>query len=124
MSSDTATQNEPVIACNLNVIAADQRDQHIQTVREVFAAFQEFKELPNGYAFRLPTESAVMVKAAEFIANERLCCPFIEFTLDIEPNAGPIWLRLTGSEGVKAFIPIEFAPALKLNIAPTANLQA
>lgn len=36
--------------------------------------------------------------------NERLCCPFFRFGLEIEPNSGPLWLRLTGSEGVKEIL--------------------
>jgi len=46
----------------------------------------------------------VLTKAAEFISLERLCCPFLRFSLEVEPEGGPIWLRLTGREGVKAFI--------------------
>ncbi|MBA2392489.1 MAG: hypothetical protein H0V70_07050 [Ktedonobacteraceae bacterium] len=39
-----------------------------------------------------------------YIANERLCCPFLHFTVEIEPHGGPFWLRLTGGEGVKEYI--------------------
>ncbi|HEY9710052.1 MAG TPA: hypothetical protein V6D48_17730, partial [Oculatellaceae cyanobacterium] len=41
---------------------------------------------------------------AKFIENERLCCPFFRFGLDVEPNSGPLWLRLTGGEGVKEIL--------------------
>ena len=41
---------------------------------------------------------------AKFIENERLCCPFFNFGLEVEPNSGPLWLRLTGGEGVKEIL--------------------
>ena len=38
---------------------------------------------------------------------ERLCCPFLTFTLEVSPERGPLLLRLTGAEGVKDFIRAE-----------------
>jgi glutamate/tyrosine decarboxylase-like PLP-dependent enzyme len=42
---------------------------------------------------------------------ERLCCPFVNYTLEIEPNRGPFWLRMTGGEGVKEFLKMAFEAA-------------
>ena len=88
----------------MSVIEPGRRDQHIATGREVFRAVTEILELPDGYSFRLPGEQDLLVKAAEFISLERLCCPFLGFVLEVEPEGGAVWLRLTGREGVKAFI--------------------
>jgi hypothetical protein len=44
-----------------------------------------------------------------------MCCPFIRFTLDIEPNEGPYWLRFTGAEGVKEFLRMSFESSNLLN---------
>ena len=41
---------------------------------------------------------------AKFIENERLCCPFVKCGLELGPENGHIWLRLTGSEGVKEIL--------------------
>lgn len=62
------------------------------------------RELPEGYAFELPNESDVLLTASEFIINERLCCPFFDFTLEVEREGGPMWLSLKGRDGVKPFI--------------------
>ncbi len=40
----------------------------------------------------------------EFITAERECCPFFRFELIVEPDDGPVWLRLRGSDEVKAFV--------------------
>jgi hypothetical protein len=94
-------------ACDMTAIEVSKRGQHIATIDALFRSTGEIREMPNGYAFRLPNESDVLVKAAEFIALERLCCPFFGFSLEIEPEGGALWLRLTGREGVKPFIQAE-----------------
>ena len=43
----------------------------------------------------------------EFVSLERLCCPFLTFTLDVAPDQGPLMLRLTRAAGVKDFIRAE-----------------
>ena len=93
-----------IIACNPNAIPIDQRDQWFENSKQVYAAVQEVQEMPNGYGFRFPTDSAMLLKVAEYVANERLCCAFLHFTLDLEPNDGAFWLRLTGGEGVKTYL--------------------
>ena len=56
-------------------------------------------------AFRFPAEEYEAV--AHFVARERLCCPFLRFVLEVAPERGPLWLRLTGAEGVTAFMRAE-----------------
>src|SRR5687767_2738657 len=94
-------------ACDMTAIEASKRGQHMATIDELFRGTVEIREQPDGYAFRLPNEPEVLLKAAEFVALERLCCPFFGFNLEIEPEGGPLWLRLTGREGVKPFIRAE-----------------
>ena len=53
-----------------------------------------------------------MVKAAEFIALEKLCCPFLSFSLEVEAENGPVSLKLTGRDGVKAFVREEISGLL------------
>ncbi len=88
----------------MGAIEPGRREQHIATGRELFRTVEEIMELPDGYAFRLSGGQNLLVKAAEFISLEKLCCPFAGFALEVEPEGGPVWLRLTGREGVKAFI--------------------
>ncbi|HTP08793.1 MAG TPA: hypothetical protein VMP08_11105 [Anaerolineae bacterium] len=96
--------NEVVIACDPNAVPADKREHWLETGKQVYAAVQEVRELPNGYQFRLPTDSTMLLKVADYITNERLCCAFLRFTLEVEPNIGPFWLQLTGREGVKEYL--------------------
>ena len=96
----------------MNVFSAEERHQHEKIVQQLFGSIQSIRELSNGYAFQLPNSSAVLSLATRFIDSERLCCPFFGFALELEPHHGNLWLQLTGSAGVKAFIFAEFGQAL------------
>jgi hypothetical protein len=107
MTFDSRLEQVSPFACKMDAIETDKRPQHIATARHLFSAVSEIKELTDGYAFRLPNEADVLVKVAEFISLERLCCPFFDFTLEVEREGGRVWLQLTGREGVKPFIQAE-----------------
>lgn len=100
--------NEPPFACNMKAMNAEQRQRYDVLVKQLQSTIQEIKELPKGYAFRLPSETSTVKDAAEWITYERLCCPFFDFGLEVERNGGAMWLQLTGREGVKPFIKSEF----------------
>jgi hypothetical protein len=115
MSTDTTTQSEVIIACNPHALPAEQRERWMIVGTQLYAAVQEVQELPDGYAFRLPTNPEMLLLVAEDLNMERLCCPFLRFTLEIEPNGGPFWLRFTGGEGVKEFLRMSFESSNLLN---------
>ena len=108
--NDKAQQESP-IACDMSVLSLAERETHLNTSRELFSAAKEMRDLPNGYEFRLEGPD-VIVKAAEFIALEKLCCPFLNFALEVEAESGTVSLRLTGRDGVKAFIREEISGLL------------
>jgi hypothetical protein len=93
-------------ACNLKALNATERARYQELTKALMTATQEKRELPNGYGFRLSPSS--LMAAAEWISFERKCCPFFTFDLEQARDEGPVWLRITGSEGVKAFIRAEF----------------
>ena len=100
------TEESP-FACDMTAIAAEQRSAHMVTIEKLFRSVQSSRELQNGYAFELPNESDMLLTVAEFIANERLCCPFFDFALEVEREGGAVWLSLKGRDGVKPFIMAE-----------------
>lgn len=99
-------QTMPNLACDLGAIAPDARAAHQALAAELLQhAAEEIVELADGYAFRFAAER--YADLAAFIANERLCCPFFTFTLEVAADAGPLWLRLTGRDGAKAIVRAE-----------------
>ena|SRR5882672_502616 len=98
-----AAQESP-LACNMLALDAEGRQRHKVVSERMSAAVKEVQALPDGYAFRFSAEQSTILLISEFIARERLCCPFFKFELIAEQEDGPLWLRLRGREGVKEFI--------------------
>ncbi|MDZ4720016.1 MAG: hypothetical protein SH847_16315 [Roseiflexaceae bacterium] len=91
------------LVCQLDAIAEDNRTPHMALATQlIFHMAQERVELADGYAFRFPAEDYPALVA--FIGNERLCCAFFRFELIVEPQHGPVWLRLCGTPDVKAYL--------------------
>jgi hypothetical protein len=103
--------NSIPLACDMNVFTPAEREQHIQTTRELFAEVQNIRDVEHGYEFSLPNGTNSILKLAEFILNERKCCPFLVFTLKIPPENNTIALTLTGPEGTPEFLREEFSEA-------------
>ena len=102
MRSEPLTQSP--IACDMTAIPPEQRQVHLTTSKDLFSRIEEFRELSDGYEFRFASGPDLIVKLGEFISLEKLCCSFLKFVIEVEAEGGPVWLRLTGREGVKAFI--------------------
>lgn len=95
--------NPAPIACDLSALDSDALNEHKRISEAVLGSVNEIRERPDGYAFRLPTETDMIQKAATFVARERLCCPFFDFTLEVERERGPVWLAVSGRDGVKEY---------------------
>jgi hypothetical protein len=94
-------------ACNLTALTPVQRRRHTDLTRQLRTTAREVRELPDGYALRLQTSEDAIRDTAEWIAFERLCCPFLGFNLEVAREGGPLWLHLTGRDGVKLFLKAE-----------------
>jgi hypothetical protein len=96
------------LACDMTVFAAAQREQHLQATTQLFQAIQSIHEAENGYEFTLRNDSSIITGIGEFISNERICCPFLEFSLKVVSDRGPISFTLTGPAGTQEFLREEF----------------
>ena len=102
----TQTNHNIPIACDLTALEPDIRATHMEAAVHLLRGdAAEVTELADGYAFRYRADQYERV--VQFIASERRCCPFFTFNLEVTPGQGPLWLRITGGEGVKEFIQCE-----------------
>jgi hypothetical protein len=91
------------IACDLGAIEPAQRAAHLARVTRLFGELPlEVEERPDGLAFRFAPEHYNVV--ADVVAQERHCCPFFRFVLDVAPAHGPVWLRVTGPPEAKTIL--------------------
>lgn len=113
--------DKPQIACNPTAIDKDARGAHEDVATALFERIIDLRERSDGYAFRLPAESEVVRNAGAFVSRERLCCPFFQFTIEVTPDQGPVWLTLTGRNGVKEYIEDVVLPYWDLENDPSAS---
>jgi hypothetical protein len=94
--------------CDMQAMNTVERERY-QVLRErLERAIEETKELETGYAFRWRSEAVSLVDLAEWVDKERKCCPFFDFEIALARERGPVWLKITGREGVKTFLRMEF----------------
>ncbi len=101
-------ESQPVFACDLSTLAAEQRKRQQQVHHTLADLRLSVRELDNGYAFEYTDDLPTYPLLGEFIAFEHRCCPFFHFNLEVEPEAKSVWLHITGVEGVKDFVVAEF----------------
>lgn len=94
----------PPIACDPTAIDEDEHEAHREVSNAVFESITDVQELSDGYAFRLPADTEVVQNAGTFVSRERLCCPFFDFGLEVPAEKTPVWLKMTGRDGVKDYI--------------------
>jgi len=104
-------KHESPFACSPSALTPAERKKHFEVDSpKLRAVLQEIRELPDGYEFKFASSPDTYRTLSEWVYQERLCCPFFDLNLQIDREGGPLWLRLTGREGVKSFITEEFAP--------------
>jgi len=111
MTNQTITRSsikQSPLACNGTALNAQQRQRILVLLNQFHTNHREVRELTNGYSVRLSEDGSTIRDAAEYITLERLCCPFFDFALQARHEGGPVWLTLTGRQGVKEFARIEF----------------
>ncbi|HTK81695.1 MAG TPA: hypothetical protein VL633_05340 [Bacteroidota bacterium] len=101
-------KNVTPFACDMSVMTPEEREHHAEVGRKMFGMVKEVKELRDGFALRFDVDSAMISTVAQFVEKERLCCPFMKFTVEVGQEHGPLWVSITGRKGAKEFIRSEF----------------
>jgi len=95
-----------VLACNIKAIGAVERPRYDDLVSRLRAAMRDRRELADGYSYSLDSAKITPPEVSEWIAMERLCCPFLIFQLEVAGKVPHLTMR--GPEGVKAVLRAEF----------------
>ena len=109
--SGPATAKKPVVfACNMKAMSTAQRKRHTEVLSPALqSAKLNVNELPDGYAFQFTSDAKTYQTVTEWVANERLCCPFFNFDIRVGDESAPMTLHITGPDGVKQFIKAELS---------------
>ncbi len=93
--------------CNIKALTPEERARHKQLSEKLMAARKEIVETEKGYEFQYNPADVSLAELAEWVVAESKCCPFFDFHIDLEREGKLVCLRLTGEEGVKAFMRAE-----------------
>lgn len=96
------------IACDLGALSFEQRVREQALLQEFKPLFREAQETDRGYSVAVPADPPVLSRLGEFLALERLCCPFLTFQLSVPADHGLMILQIDGPPGAKAFLRNEF----------------
>lgn len=102
---DTATTDvKGKFYCNIKALSVEERARHKELGEKMAAARTATVETTKGYEFQYDPNKISVGEVAEWVVAESKCCSFFDFHIDLEEQGKLICLRLTGSDGVKAFI--------------------
>jgi hypothetical protein len=97
-------------ACDRAALTPQARKRHFDELSPALRARKlSIRDLRDGFEFQFPNDTTTFQLVSEWVAGERLCCPFFDIDMHVEREHGNLWLRLTGREGVKQFIRSDFA---------------
>ena len=102
------TTTESKFYCNIKALTPAERAHHRQLGEKMAAARKEIVEMPTGYEFQFSPKDISLAELGDWVLEESKCCPFFDFHIDLEKEGSLLCLRLTGEEGIKAFIRAEF----------------
>jgi hypothetical protein len=94
--------------CYVKALNPTEWARHKQLTEKLSAVRKEVVETTKGYEFQFSPAKVTLAELAEWVAAEGKCCPFLDFHIDVEHEGTLLCLRLTGEEGVKGFIRMEF----------------
>jgi hypothetical protein len=99
--------------CNSKALRPEERARHKQLTDKLTSIRKEVIETEKGYEFQYSPSDVSLLELADWVVAEGKCCPFFDFHIDLEQEGTLVCLRLTGAEGIKAFIRAEFPVAAK-----------
>jgi len=100
------TQNK--FFCNIKALTPEERAHHKQLTEKLMRMRKETVETATGYELQYSPGDVSLEELVDWVKAESKCCAFLDFHIDVEREGKLLRLRLTGEEGIKAFIRAEF----------------
>jgi hypothetical protein len=94
------------VGCTLSPEALNVRRAIL--LKALFQRASEHIDLPNGCRLRFAGDSEILLDIARMVEAERHCCRFLQFTIAVDADGGPITLDLSGPPGTREFLQATF----------------
>ena len=82
----------------------DATEKREQLLNIVLDSIKHVTETESGYLLKFGTDQEDMVLISDWLLTEKICNPFLRFSLQVESNNGPISVELSGPAGTKDFL--------------------
>ena len=90
----------PTVECT---IADDRRTERAERVRSLLAtSYEDAIERDDGYTLLFDGDDETLSALAAFVSNERQCCSFAEYAIEVSPPYEETRLTITGPDETKA----------------------
>jgi hypothetical protein len=101
---------DPVMACHAKALDKEGRKRQQALLSRVRSRAKETRELPDGFALRLPADATLFRDVAEWVGLERKCCGFVDYAIEWKRDDS-VWVKLTGAPGTKEALAAEMGLA-------------
>ncbi len=105
------------LVCDMSALSREEREEHTRNAEKILRFVEKIRDVTDGYMLHLPIKTEFISQTGAFIAYERLCCPFLHFSLDVESDQGSVWLTVRGNKQVKEYLKTKLVD--KLPVKPT-----
>lgn len=96
--------NPIALVCTLSDQELIERLQYLREEIFTLENVSSIKKLKDGYEYIYEQPIDFSLKLVEFINLERSCCQGFKFSLQFEPEEGPISLQIHGSEKIRELL--------------------
>lgn len=87
------------VACTLSTDGRESRSENVRSV--LSAAYRGATERADGYTLLFDGSEDALSAIATFVANERECCSFAEYAIEVSPPYERTRLTIIGPAGTK-----------------------
>ena len=108
MSGD---DSRPPVACTITEERAEERAGWMRDA--LVPAYSGAEAREDGVAVRFDGADATLSAVARFVREEKECCAFADYRIDVSPPYDETWLTVTGPEGTREMFAGEFVTRLE-----------
>jgi hypothetical protein len=102
--ADASAHSATPIACDLTVFSISERIKHITLAKSLLGQARQVIEHNDGFTLVFEQSARLETKIADWVSNEKRCCPFFSFELSKADTPPSLRLRISGPNGAKEIL--------------------
>ena len=110
-STSPGNDSRPPVACTISEERAGERADWMED--DLLPTYAGYDELDDGVTVRFAGADATLQHVARFVAEEKECCAFADYRVEVTPPFEETRLTITGPEGTKEMFAEEFVGRLE-----------